>query len=246
MVSLVGVKLAQQSLDLNGGSVRPSIVRHGSVKVVPVCGAVVGNVLLAPFLCLLLAREKKNLFSIDIIAQWEYKSGVHFLYSQRLSFPTARLQNLSSHQMNPNQTNESMLPPDRSFHNSNGRTPSPLFAKRIAASSTSSSSTATQQQQQRHTATPTHHKTARAPTVSPTPTANTTTTTTTTTDKKGDANSTTTDDNDNDVNTDPYESILQDAAKWTRELESVCDETYFYQVQNAILLDQLTMAGAED
>lgn len=45
---------------------------------------------------------------------------------------------------------------------------------------------------------------------------------------------------------DPYESILEHAAVWTRQLESVRDTTYFYQVQNAILLDHLTMAGADD
>jgi hypothetical protein len=48
------------------------------------------------------------------------------------------------------------------------------------------------------------------------------------------------------VNDDPYESILQDAAKWKRELEGVRDEVFFLQVQNAIHLDYLTMAGAEE
>jgi hypothetical protein len=44
----------------------------------------------------------------------------------------------------------------------------------------------------------------------------------------------------------PYESILQDAAKWKRQLESARDEIYFLQVQNAMHLDYLTMAGAEE
>jgi hypothetical protein len=44
----------------------------------------------------------------------------------------------------------------------------------------------------------------------------------------------------------PYDSILQDAAKWKRQLESARDEIYFLQVQNAMHLDYLTMAGAEE
>jgi uncharacterized lipoprotein YddW (UPF0748 family) len=44
----------------------------------------------------------------------------------------------------------------------------------------------------------------------------------------------------------PYESILQDARKWKRQLESARDEVYFLQVQNAMHLDYLTMAGADE
>jgi hypothetical protein len=47
-------------------------------------------------------------------------------------------------------------------------------------------------------------------------------------------------------NSNPYESILQDSAKWKRQLESVRDEIYFLQVQNAMHLDYLTMAGADE
>jgi hypothetical protein len=55
-------------------------------------------------------------------------------------------------------------------------------------------------------------------------------------------------DNDNDdVHTDnPYESILQDASQWKRQLESARDEIYFLQVQNAMHLDYLTMAAADE
>jgi hypothetical protein len=53
-------------------------------------------------------------------------------------------------------------------------------------------------------------------------------------------------DIDDDDQINPYESILQDAAKWKRELESARDEIYFLQVQNAMHLDYLTMAGAEE
>jgi hypothetical protein len=51
-------------------------------------------------------------------------------------------------------------------------------------------------------------------------------------------------DDDDQIN--PYESILQDAAKWKRQLESARDEIYFLHVQNAMHLDYLTMAGAEE
>jgi hypothetical protein len=53
-------------------------------------------------------------------------------------------------------------------------------------------------------------------------------------------------DTDYDDQINPYESILQDAAKWKRQLESARDEIYFLQVQNAMHLDYLTMAGAEE
>jgi hypothetical protein len=56
---------------------------------------------------------------------------------------------------------------------------------------------------------------------------------------------TSTTDTDYDYS-NPYESILQDAAKWKRQLESARDEIYFLQVQNAMHLDYLTMAGAEE
>jgi hypothetical protein len=53
-------------------------------------------------------------------------------------------------------------------------------------------------------------------------------------------------DTDYDDQINPYESILRDAAKWKRQLESARDEIYFLQVQNAMHLDYLTMAGAEE
>ena len=53
-------------------------------------------------------------------------------------------------------------------------------------------------------------------------------------------------DSDQIDDDNPYESILQDAAKWKRQLESARDEIYFLQVQNAMHLDYLTMAGAEE
>jgi hypothetical protein len=55
-----------------------------------------------------------------------------------------------------------------------------------------------------------------------------------------------TDTDDDDQMINPYDSILQDAAKWKRQLESARDEIYFLQVQNAMHLDYLTMAGAEE
>jgi hypothetical protein len=58
------------------------------------------------------------------------------------------------------------------------------------------------------------------------------------------ASDTDTADYDDQVN--PYESILQDAAKWKRQLESARNEIYFLQVQNAMHLDYLIMAGAEE
>jgi len=43
----------------------------------------------------------------------------------------------------------------------------------------------------------------------------------------------------------PYDSLVKQAGKWTYEMEAVRDDIYNLQVNNAILLDYLTMAGAE-
>ncbi|EEC47697.1 predicted protein [Phaeodactylum tricornutum CCAP 1055/1] len=44
--------------------------------------------------------------------------------------------------------------------------------------------------------------------------------------------------------TDPYRKVLALASRWTAELESVRSDLYMLQIQNAIALDTLTMAGA--
>lgn len=43
-----------------------------------------------------------------------------------------------------------------------------------------------------------------------------------------------------------YDSILQDAMKWIREMEAIRDTIFELQISNAIALDHLVMAGVDD
>jgi hypothetical protein len=42
-----------------------------------------------------------------------------------------------------------------------------------------------------------------------------------------------------------YDSILEQGSKWKSQMEGVRDELLLLQIKNAILLDDLTMAGAD-
>jgi hypothetical protein len=42
-----------------------------------------------------------------------------------------------------------------------------------------------------------------------------------------------------------YDAILVQASKWKSQMEGVRDELLLLQIKNAILLDDLTMAGAD-
>jgi len=43
-----------------------------------------------------------------------------------------------------------------------------------------------------------------------------------------------------------YDEILEQAVKWIGQMESLLDSFRLLQVQNAIILDELAMAGADD
>ena len=63
--------------------------------------------------------------------------------------------------------------------------------------------------------------------------------------KNSDAESNDSSHQDETTTIGPYDSLLKEAGKWTHEMEAVRDDIYNLQVNNAILLDYLTMAGAE-
>ena len=42
-----------------------------------------------------------------------------------------------------------------------------------------------------------------------------------------------------------YQGILNEATKWQAQLEVTRDDMYLLQIKNAVLLDNLTMAGAD-
>lgn len=46
-------------------------------------------------------------------------------------------------------------------------------------------------------------------------------------------------------NADAYKSIIEEASQWVREMQAVQDDLDLLQVQNAVLLDTLAMAGAD-
>lgn len=46
-------------------------------------------------------------------------------------------------------------------------------------------------------------------------------------------------------NADAYKFIIEEASQWVREMQAVQDDLDLLQVQNAVLLDTLTMAGAD-